>query len=600
MSSTQNSRETMNIVIVGHVDHGKSTLVGRLLADTGVLGDGKLERVMETCRQQGKVFEYAFLLDALEAEQQQGITIDAARVFFRTDLRDYIIIDAPGHIEFLKNMVTGAARAQAAILLIDAKEGVRENSRRHGYLLSMLGIRQVIVAINKMDLVDFSQEVYNNIVKEYTDFLSTVEITPQVFVPMAARSGDNVANRSKQADWYDGPTVLEAVDRFNKEAARSDLPLRMPVQDVYKFNQVGDDRRLVAGRIESGKVRVGDRVLFSPSNKSAKVASIEEFNAPKRAEVEAGYSTAITLDQEIYVARGDVMSHVQDAPCVSTLMRINLFWLGREPFRKDKKYKIKLGTAETQVTIHEIRRVLDASSLDADTVKPQVERHDVADLVLRTRHPIAFDPSSKLEGTGRFVIVDGYDIAGGGIVRELVADESQQTRLESKIRDLEWVRGDVTPAQRADILGHRAFMIMFAGDAGTGKHALARMLEQQLVPRKINAYLLDGKNVFLGVDADLSFDNRQELVRRYGEVAHVLLDAGNIVVSTTNVIGLTDHGEIAARVSPFPMFTVSLGALDSEAAEVDLALSANIEPQAAVARVLARLEERGLISAPTS
>ncbi|MBC8070701.1 MAG: GTP-binding protein, partial [Deltaproteobacteria bacterium] len=248
-------RDTMHIVIVGHVDHGKSTLVGRLLADTGVLGDGKLEKVRATCERQGKAFEYAFLLDALEAEQDQGITIDAARVFFRTAARDYIIIDAPGHIEFLKNMVTGAARAEAAVLLIDAKEGVRENSRRHGYLLGMLGIRQVAVVVNKMDLVGYDQAHFESIEREYRAFLAEVDITPQYFIPIAARSGDNVATRSTQLDWYGGPTVLEAVDGFGKLPARTHLPLRMPVQDVYKWGHRGDDARIIAGRVETGRLR---------------------------------------------------------------------------------------------------------------------------------------------------------------------------------------------------------------------------------------------------------------------------------------------------------------------------------------------------------
>lgn len=552
-------RDTMNVVIVGHVDHGKSTLVGRLLADTGTLGDGKLEKVQETCRRQGKTFEYAFLLDALEEEQGQGITIDAARVFFRTSLRDYIIIDAPGHIEFLKNMVTGAARAEAAVLLIDAHEGVRENSRRHGYLLSMLGIRQVIVAVNKIDLVGWDRAVFERIEAEYRAFLAEVGVTPRQFIPISAREGAGVAERSARLAWYDGPTVLEALDGLKKQAPSRALPLRFPVQDVYKFNERGDDRRIISGRIEAGGLAVGERVMFLPSGKTATVASIEAFSAPERREAFAGESIGITLDQQVYVTRGEIVSRPAAPPSVSTKMRVNLFWLGREPMSPGRRYRLKLGTAATEVTIDEIHRVLDASNLDATNAKQEVGRHDVADLVLRTRQPIAFDPAADIEPTGRFVIVDGYDIAGGGIVRSLVTDDLHQRRLESRLRDRDWVRGDIGPDRRAELAGHPASMVMVTGAAGSGKMTIARALERRLVESGHRAYLLNGKNLVLGVDADIELDDVGELVRRFGEVAHLLLDAGLLVITTTNFIGVHDHVSITTQVAPFPTTVVHLG-----------------------------------------
>ena len=588
------SRDTMNIVIVGHVDHGKSTLVGRLLADTGVLGDGKLEKVQATCRRQGKAFEYAFLLDALEAEQQQGITIDAARVFFRTDLRDYIIIDAPGHIEFLKNMVTGAARAEAAILLIDAKEGVRENSRRHGYLLSMLGIRQVTVVVNKMDLVGHDPDVFDRIEREYREFLAGVGIEPAHFIPISARDGDLVATRGETMTWYDGPTVLQAMDSFTKQPARAGLPLRMPVQDVYKFNARGDERRIVAGRIESGQLKVGDRVIFSPSNKTSTIKSIEAFSAPVSTAASAGSSVGLTLTEELFVERGEIISHLDQEPRVGTRLRVNLFWLGRKPMSKDKRYKLKLGTTQVEVRIDEIVRVLDASALDASTDKTQVERHDVAELVLATRGAIAFDTAQAIETTGRFVIVDEYDIAGGGIVRALVEDADHQLRLESRIRDIAWVRGDITNAKRAQLCGHRASMVMLTGAAGVGKHAIARVLEQRLVDSGHHAYLLDGKNVFLGVDADLALDDRAGLVRRFGEVSHLFLDSGTLVVSTTNVIGLGDHRTLQTLVAPFKMLIAHVGPEEEGLPEgADMRFDPGCEPGGAAAEIERVLGERG-------
>jgi len=586
-------RETMQIVIVGHVDHGKSTLVGRLLADTGVLGEGKLEKVRATCRRQGKHFEYAFLLDALEAEQDQGITIDAARVFFRSDKRDYIIIDAPGHIEFLKNMVTGAARAEAAVLLIDAKEGVRENSRRHGYLLSMLGIRQVCVVVNKMDLVDYDKAVIDRIVGEYRAFLDEVGIRPRCFIPISAREGELMVGPSEAMPWYDGPDVLAAVDAFAKQPGRADLPLRMPVQDVYKWNLRGDDRRVVVGRVEAGQLRVGDRVLFSPSNKTSTVASIEAFASEAPEEVVAGLSAGVTLSEQIFIERGELMSHLREGPEVGTRLRVNLFWLGVRPMELGRRYTLKLGTRRAEVRIEEIVRVLDASELGSSITKKRIDRHDVAELVLRVRNPIAFDPSERIESTGRFVIVDGYDIAGGGIVRQLVPDENQQLRLESRIRDIEWVRGEISAEQRSELLGHRASMVMFTGEAGVGKHAVACALERRLVEERMHAYLLDGKNVFLGVDADIELDDRDELVRRFGEVAHLFLDAGIVVVSTTNVIGLADHRTIKTLVSPFGMLVVHLGELDAEVPEgADLRLEPGCDAGPAVERIVELLAQR--------
>ena len=586
-------RDTVHIVIVGHVDHGKSTLVGRLLADTDTLGEGKLEAVQETCRQQGKAFEYAFLLDALEAEQEQGITIDAARVFFRTEKRDYIIIDAPGHIEFLKNMVTGAARAETAVLLIDAKEGVRENSRRHGFLLSMLGIRQVVVAVNKMDLVDYSKEVFDAIVSEYREFLAEIDLQPQHFVPVSAREGDLIASRSEAMSWYDGPTILEAVDGFEKASEDEELPLRLPVQDVYKFNFRGDDRRIIAGRVEAGRFTVGDKVIFSPSNKTATIKSIEIFNGTPPTSVGTGLSTGVTLDQELFIERGEIMSHVDTAPQVSTLARVNLFWLGREPMSPNKRYKLKQGTFESEVRIEEIKRVLDASDLDATNDKTQVERHDVADLVLRTRKAMAYDLAADLEVTGRFVIVDGYDIAGGGIIREFVADDTQQWRMESKIRDLEWSRGHIRAAQRAEMHGHRAAMVMLTGDVGVGKAEIAIALEKALFDSSHHAYLLDGRNLVLGVDADIQLDDRSELVRRFGEVAYLLLDAGVILVSTTNVIGLADHRQIETQISPYPMFVAHIGEGETAGDDADIQLDPSVDAPTAAAKIVEALAERG-------
>ncbi len=280
---------------------------GGCLADTGSLPEGKLAQVQENCRRNSKPFEYAFLIDALKDEQSQGITIDTARVFFKTAKRNYIILDAPGHIEFLKNMVTGASRAEAALLVIDAEEGVRENSRRHGYMMSMLGIKQIAVLVNKMDLMGYGQATYEAIVSEYTAFLREINIVPACFIPVSAMEGDNIAApAAKSMPWYTGKSVLEMLDAFEKEPLPSDKPFRMPVQDVYKFTRFGDNRRIIAGTIETGSVRVGDEVVFYPSGKKSKVKTIEWFNSPERTEASCGSATGFTLEEQIYVTRGEL------------------------------------------------------------------------------------------------------------------------------------------------------------------------------------------------------------------------------------------------------------------------------------------------------
>jgi bifunctional enzyme CysN/CysC len=273
-------------------------LLGRLYADSGSLPDGKFEKVQAICRQQGKEFEYAFLFDAFLEEQEQGITIDTARTFFMWNGRQYIIIDAPGHKEFLKNMVSGAARAEAALLLIDALEGVKEQSKKHGYLLSMLGVKQVAVVVNKMDLVGYRQDVFDGIEKEYREFLGQFKVTPECIIPVSAKLGDNIVTRSTHMPWYQGSTVLDTLGQFKKESVRAELSLRFPVQDVYKF----DARRIIAGRIAAGRLKVGDRLVFSPSNKSANVKTIEAFNIePSPIEAHAGQSVGVTLDDQIFV-----------------------------------------------------------------------------------------------------------------------------------------------------------------------------------------------------------------------------------------------------------------------------------------------------------
>jgi bifunctional enzyme CysN/CysC len=541
--------EQLKIVIVGHVDHGKSTLVGRLLYDTGSLPEGKHEQLQAVARSRGAPFEWANLMDALQAERDQNVTIDTAQIWFRTQKRQYVIIDAPGHAEFLKNMVTGAARAEAALLLIDAHEGVQENSRRHGYLLGLLGIRQIVVLVNKMDLEHYQQPRFEQLSEEYRAFLSSAGIEARCFIPICARDGDNLATHSAKMPWWQGPTVLEALDELSNSAPPKDKPLRFPVQDVYRF----DRRRILAGRVESGTVKVGDRLLFSPGSKISTVKSIERWSAPARDYATAGESIGLTLTEQIFVQRGAVAAAEASPPYELTRFKARVFWLGRQPLAKGKRYKLKLATQEAECEVAAIERVINASTLatiSRSESEAWVGRHEVGELTFRTKRPVAFDAAEEIVQTGRFVIVDGYEIAGGGIV---IADNYPRRTGDAsqKSANIYWMRGRVTAEQRAERNSHPGCVVWLTGLSGSGKSTIAMDLERELFNLGRHAYVLDGDNLRHGLCSDLGFSHadRKENIRRAGEVARLFADAGMICI-TAFISPYRSDRDLARGIAP--------------------------------------------------
>lgn len=534
-------KEDMNIVIVGHVDHGKSTLMGRLLADTDSLPQGKLDQVKEMCARNARPFEYAFLLDALKDEQAQGITIDTARCFFKTQKRDYIILDAPGHIEFLKNMITGASRAQAAILVIDAKEGVQENSRRHGYMLSMLGIKQVAVAINKMDLVNYDQEVFEKVKTEYLEFLKQINVEPKFVLPISAFCGDNIVGKSENMPWCDGDCILDILDEFETEKESINQIFRMPVQDVYKFTKNGDDRRIVAGTIETGTINVGDEVVFYPSGKKSHIKSVEGFNTATREDAFAGMATGFTLQEQIYIKRGEIMvKSSDDKPKVASRIRTNVFWLGKRSLEPGKSYLLKIGSEKVKMELEEVVRSMNSSDLQS-VKKEQVDQNEVAECILRTERPIAFDTVDVLAGSSRFVIVDNYEITGGGIISEGLEDEDSTVRNQVMVRNYKWEPSQVDAEYRAECYGQKPRLIIFTGNDNVGKKELAKEFEKYLLERSRYAYYMGIGSFLYGVDSDIktnSADKQQaekewkEHIRRFSEMANLMLDSGMILLAT--------------------------------------------------------------------
>lgn len=432
-------KDGLKIVIVGHVDHGKSTVIGRLLYDTESLPEGAVEKVKRIARETGKPFEYAYLLDAFEEEQKQGITIDTTQIQFYTKKREYVLIDAPGHKEFLKNMISGAANANAALLVIDAQQGVQEQSKRHGYMLSLLGIRKVYVIINKMDLVDYAENVFQKVVKEMGDFLGGLGVYPQAYIPVSGFYGENISQRSALMPWYKGEALLDALDLIPGEENIDCKPLRLPIQDVYKF----DDRRIIAGRIEAGTLAVGDEIVIYPGGRRTFIESVEHWSEhDRKTSASAGESTGITVHDEFFNQRGEVITHSKEQPLISNRLRVSLFWLGKTPLVLQKKYRLKLATQEVECEVETILRVIDAASLGSSEQAAKIACNDVAEVILRCKEEIVFDLFDQNQATGRFVLVDGYDVAGGGIVvaaEAAGAELVQPTFVEGAIA----VRGDI-------------------------------------------------------------------------------------------------------------------------------------------------------------
>lgn len=589
MNSKQ--REQMNVVIVGHVDHGKSTLVGRLLADTDSLPEGKLEAVKASCARNAKPFEYAFLLDALKDEQAQGITIDTARSFFKSQKRDYIIIDAPGHIEFLKNMVSGAARAEAAILVIDAHEGIRENSKRHGYIMSFLGIKNITIVVNKMDLVEYNEKIFNDIKKQYLEFLAEINLKPSSFIPISAFNGENMVSLSHKMPWYKGHFVLEALDYFQKSPPPYDLNFRLPVQDIYKFTEENDGRRIVAGRIVAGSVEAGDEVIFLPSKKTSRVLKIEGFNAPPQKEIFAGQSIGVTLETQIYIKPGEIMCRLkQKQPHVSTKFKANIFWMGKQPLVKNRNYKLKIATQKVPVILTDIIGVLDASELSSISNKQQVDRHDVAECVFETLKPIAFDDINYLPETGRFVIVDNYEISGGGIILAPVYEEDSALNKHIRTRDYHWERSNITPSKRAQKYDHKSALIVFTGAANTGKKELAKALEEELFRQGKYTYFLGVSNEILAKDGlnDQTL-GRVSQIQHLGEIAYIMTDAGLILITSISDIDDYELNMLKSLNRPNKTLVINVGENQFEDANVDLKLAESEDPQSALPKILTLL-----------
>ena len=516
------------IVFLGHVDHGKSTLVGRLLFDIGKVPEDRVEFVRRRSTEQGRGFEFAYLLDGLAEEQDQGITIDFTQVQFLYQDTQYLIADAPGHREFLKNMLSGASRADAAFLLVDASEGVREQSRRHSLILSMLGIRQLSVVINKMDLVDWSEAAYSQIRTELEAFFAEHGLTAMSYIAAASASGDNVASRSNHMPWYSGPTVLEQLSSFSAPEEIGDV-FRMGIQDVYRMGT----KRLAVGMLEAGAIAVGQTVQVYPTLEQAAVVQLHKWPDTSVTEAKAGECVAIELDAPLFVERGMVMASTEDGPGIARRFRCRIVWLGKNPFVIGKRYVIKLGYQQVGICVESLQHVVDMGDL-CENQRDHLSAGAIGEAVLCADMPLVIDSFAKIPGTGRLVLMDGYQVAGGGIVVEPLPEtlamggglqQSHATLLFPQ-------QGNVSKLDRQRRNGHRSFAVWMTGLSGAGKSTLAHQLEAELFRQGRHVYVLDADNIRSGLNQNLGFASadRTENIRRLAEVAKLIVDAGVIVI----------------------------------------------------------------------
>ena len=404
--------DVLSFVIVGHVDHGKSTLIGRLLYDTDSLPPDKIDEIKKASAGLGKRTEFAYLLDHLEEERKQGITIDTTQVFFKTGKRRYVIIDAPGHVEFVKNMITGASQAEAAVLIVDVAEGVKEQTKRHSYMLSLLGLHQAVVVLNKMDLVDFSQERFSAVKKDVDEWLNSINIEPTLYIPISAIEGDNITVKSKKMDWYTGPTFLDSLDTLQNKQPPEDKPLLFPIQDVYKIG----DKRINVGRVEAGVIEKGAEIKILPGGQLTRVNSVETF-LKDRDKAIASESIGMTTADSVFLDRGNIVCLPGAEPALTDKIPANIFWMSKRDFTADQKVTIRCATQETSCKIQSINKRINSSTLEVIEENASVIKNlEVAEVIIKTKKPVAIKDFNDVQELGRFVLVQDENICAGGII----------------------------------------------------------------------------------------------------------------------------------------------------------------------------------------
>ena len=518
----QRQKETLRFITCGSVDDGKSTLIGRLLYESKCIFDDQLKALETESKRygtQGEKIDFALLVDGLEAERDQGITIDVAYRFFSTDRRRYIVADTPGHEQYTRNMATGASTAQMAVLLIDSRKGILPQTRRHHRIVTMMGIRHIVLAVNKMDLMGFEQSVFDRIEADYREFAKDANLTTLQAIPLAAVSGDNVLKRSENTPWYNGPTLFDHMDTVTVREVATRAAFRMPVQWVSRPNL---NYRGFCGRIAEGSVKTGDAVRVLPSGKTTTIKSIDFFE-DQLPEAEAGASITLTLNDEVDVSRGDLIVTTDHPPEVADQFQVKLLWLSEEPLVPGRSYWLKVHAKEVSATVMEIKHREDINT-GSHLAAKVLNLNEIAVVTISTTHPVAFEPYTVNRTLGGFVFIDKLSCAtvGAGMIEFALRRST----------NIHWQSLEVGKAQRALLKNQTPRCIWFTGLSGSGKSTVANQLEKRLHAEGRHTYMLDGDNVRHGLNRDLGFTDadRVENLRRVAEVAKLMVEAGLIVI----------------------------------------------------------------------
>ena len=518
----QQEKDLLRFIVCGSVDDGKSSMIGRLLYDSKQIFDDQLASLANDSLQhgtQGEEIDFALLTDGLQAEREQGITIDVAYRFFATDKRAFIVADAPGHEQYTRNMVTGASTAEMAVVLIDARKGVLTQTRRHSLLVDLLGIKNIIVAINKIDLIDYSQEVFDGISQQYLEFAETLHFENIHFVPICALTGENLTLPSTNTPWYSGPRLIEIAETVAVGTQDLSAAFRMSVQSVSRPNS---DFRGYMGTIASGEISVGDRIRVNPSGMETRVKGFADFDGPRHS-ASAGESVCLVLEDEVDISRGDLLSSVVDPALVSDHVEVHLVWLAEEAMIPQRSYLLKIGSKEVRAHIDRLKYRIDINS-NEHVSAVTLGLNDIGICNISTVTPIGLDPYDLNRSTGAFVLIDRITnrTVGAGMIRHSLR----------RSENVQWQELTVGREQRELMNEQQGFVVWLTGLSGSGKSTLANALEVMLHQRKIRTFVLDGDNVRHGLNADLGFTetDRAENIRRVAEVAKLFVDAGMVTI----------------------------------------------------------------------
>ena len=518
-------KSILRFITCGSVDDGKSTLIGRMLYESHMLFDDQLRLLEADSKKlgtQGSEIDFALLVDGLAAEREQGITIDVAYRFFSTDKRKYIVADTPGHEEYTRNMATGASTADIAIILVDARQGVLTQTRRHSFIVSMVGVKKVLLAINKLDLVDYSEQIYNNIVTEYMEFASNAlnieEITP---IPISALMGDNVVKNSKNTPWYNGQSIMEYLESVEVSNQKLNSPFRLPVQWV---NRPNSNFRGFSGLVASGKIKIGDEVRVSPGGKTTSIQSIITGNNEEKT-ASAGESITLILHDEIDISRGDVISEISNPCHEADQFQAHILWMNGEPMIPGRQYILKSNTQSAMLTLGKLKHKVDVNTL-SDLPAKILEMNEIGVCNISLDRRIAFDSYVDNQTMGGFIIIDrmSNNTVGMGLIDFALRRSS----------NIHWQKMDVSKDSRAQQKFQIPKLVWFTGLSGSGKSSIANIVEKKLQALGKHTITLDGDNIRHGLNRDLGFNeaDRVENIRRVGEVAKLMIDAGLICITS--------------------------------------------------------------------